>query len=72
MIKVIDYYEPARGAKPCQVVKNGYNNLAFLDSSIRQSGRLLTARFQVRVLVEEPTSLEPDRFFEPVGFFIYF
>ncbi len=26
---------------------------AFLDSSIRQSGRLLTARFQVRVLVEE-------------------
>jgi hypothetical protein len=27
--------------------------LAFLDSSIRQSGRLLTARFQVRVLVEE-------------------
>jgi hypothetical protein len=32
-----------------------YNTVAFLDSSIRQSGRLLTARFQVRVLVEEPT-----------------
>jgi hypothetical protein len=27
--------------------------LAFLDSSIRQSGRLLTARFEVRVLIEE-------------------
>ena len=26
---------------------------AFLDSSIRQSGRLLTARFEVRVLIEE-------------------
>ena len=26
----------------------------FLGSSIRQSGRLLTARFQVRVLAEEP------------------
>ena len=31
-----------------------YNpHASFLDSSIRQSGRLLTARFQVRVLVEE-------------------
>jgi hypothetical protein len=35
-----------------------YNNGAFLDSSIRQSGRLLTARFQVRVLVEEPSYLK--------------
>ena len=36
-------------ALPC-----AYNHVAlFLDSSIRQSGRLLTARFQVRVLVEE-------------------
>jgi hypothetical protein len=31
----------------------------FLDSSIRQSGRLLTARFQVRVLVEELLPLSP-------------
>ena len=29
----------------------------FLGSSIRQSGRLLTARFQVRVLAEEPCLL---------------
>jgi hypothetical protein len=34
---------------------NVYNpHAAILGSSIRQSGRLLTARFQVRVLAEEP------------------
>ena len=33
-----------------------YNLTAFLGSSIRQSGRLLTARFQVRVLAEEPAN----------------
>ena len=35
-----------------------YNSGTFLDSSIRQSGRLLTARFLVRVQVEEPLLVE--------------
>ena len=39
---------------------NVYNpHAVILGSSIRQSGRLLTARFQVRVLAEEPEDKKP-------------
>ena len=43
----------------------------FLGSSIRQSGRLLTARFQVRVLAEELNGKGPLRPTEPAGCFVF-